>query len=243
VLRFSARRFPICRAVAAAALAVTMMTRCGGSPSGPGGEPPIVSGVTPSDGPFIGGTSIHISGTNFAAGAGVTVGGVPATDVVVESPSSISAKTGASVPGPAEVAVTVSGRTGRLPGAFTYLAVSGEPPVIASIVAVGARPNEPPNFADTGEEITVTATVADPDTPSEQLVFQWTADTGTFTDSGATVKWRAPSDASTPATITLSLSVSDNTGNSATSSTTISLHDSVKEIGNLARDFLVDFSD
>ena len=229
--------------MAAAALAVTMMTRCGGSPSGPGGEPPIVSGVTPSDGPFIGGTSIHISGTNFAAGAGVTVGGVPATDVVVESPSSISAKTGASVPGPAEVAVTVSGRTGRLPGAFTYLAVSGEPPVIASIVAAGARPNEPPNFADTGEEITVTATVADPDTPSEQLVFQWTADTGTFTDSGATVKWRAPSDASTPATITLSLSVSDNTGNSATSSRTISLHDSVKEIGNLARDFLVDFSD
>jgi hypothetical protein len=173
----------------------------------------------------------------------VTVGGVPANDVVVESPSAITAKTGPSAPGPADVAVTVSGRTGRLPGAFNYLAVSGEPPVIASIVARGTRPNEPMNFADTGEEITVTATAADPDTPSEQLVFQWTADIGTFTDSGAIVKWRAPSDASTPATATLSLSVSDNTGNSATSSTTISLHDSVKEIGDLARDFLLDFSD
>jgi IPT/TIG domain len=221
-----------------------MMTGCGGSPSGPGGEPPIVSAVTPSDGPFIGGTSIHISGANFGAGgAVVTVGGVPASDVVVESPSAITAKTGPSVPGPADVAVTVSGRTGRLPGAFTYLGVSGEPPVIASIVARGARPNEPLNFADVGEEITVTATVADPDTPSEQLVFHWTADTGTFTDSGATVKWRAPTDATAPASITLSLSVADNTGNSASSSTTISLHDSVKEIGDLAREFLLDFSD
>src|SRR5206468_9141301 len=136
---------------------------------------------------------------------------------VVESSSAITAKTGPSAPGPADVAVTVAGRTGRLPGAFNYLAVSGEPPVIASIVARGERPNEPLNFADTGEEITVTATVADPDTPPEHLVFQWTADTGTFTDTGAAVKWRAPSDAAAPATITLSLNVTDNTGNSASS--------------------------
>jgi hypothetical protein len=243
VRRIPPRRFPVWRAVGAAALAVTMMTRCGGSPSGPGGQPPIVSAVMPSDGPFIGGTSIHISGANFVAGAVVTIGGVPATDVVVESSSAITAKTGRSAPGPADVAVTVAGRTGSLPGAFTYLAVSGEQPVIASIVARGVRSNEPLNFADTGEEITITATVADPDTPPEQLVFQWTADTGTFTDTGATVKWRAPPDATTPASITLSLNVADNTGNSATSSTTISLHDSVKEVGNLARDFLLDFSD
>ena len=219
------------------------MTRCGGSPSGPGGQPPVVSAVTPSDGPFVGGTIIHISGANFGAGAIVAIGGATATDVVVESDSSITAKTGPSTPGPADVAVTVGGRTGRLPGAFNYLAVSGEPPVIASIVARGMHPNEPVNFADTGEEITVTATVEDPDTPPEHLAFQWTTDTGTFTETGATVKWHAPSDATTPATITLSLSVADNTGNSASSSTTISLHDSVKEIGNLARDFLLDFSD
>lgn len=228
--------------MAAAALAI-MMTRCGSSPSGPGKQPPVVSAVAPSDGPFIGGTSIQISGANFEPGAVVTIGGVPATDVVVESGSTIAAKTGPSTPGPAEVAVTVGGRTGRLPGAFTYLAVSGGPPVIASIVARGVRPNEPLNFADTGEEIAVTATVEDPDTPSEQLVFRWTADIGTFTETGASVKWRAPSDATTPATITLSLSVADHTGNSASSSTTIKLHDSVKEIGNLAREFLLDFSD
>jgi hypothetical protein len=228
--------------VAAAALAM-MMTRCGSSPSGPGGQPPVVSAVTPSEGPFIGGTSIQISGANFGPGAAVTIGGAPATDVVVESDSSIAAKTGPSTPGPADIAVTVGGRTGTLPGAFNYLAVSGEPPVIVSIVARGERPNEPRNFADTGEEITITATVEDPDTPSEQLMFQWTADAGTFTETGASVKWRAPSEATTPATITLSLSVADHTGNSASSSTTVDLHDSVKEIGTLAREFLLDFSD
>jgi len=228
-------------ALAAVALAMTM-TRCK-SPSGPGGQPPVVSAVTPSEGPFIGGTSIHISGANFGPGAAVIVGGAAATDVVVESDSSIAAKTGPSTPGPADIVVTVGGRTGRLPGAFNYLGVSGEPPVIVSIVARGERPNEPRDFADTGEEITITATVEDPDTPSEQLKFQWTADAGTFTETGASVKWRAPSEATTPATITLSLSVADHTGNSASSSTTIHLHDSVKEIGTLARDFLLDFSD
>jgi hypothetical protein len=203
----------------------------------------MVSAITPSEGPFSGGTPIHISGAHFAAGAVVTVGNAQATDVVVESDSSIAAKTGPSSPGPADVAVTVAGGAGGLPGAFNYHAVSGEPPVIVSIAAHGGRPNEPLNFADTGEEISVTATVEDPDTPSEQLVFQWTADTGTFTETGATVKWHAPPDATTPATITLSLSVTDNTGNSASSSAAISLHDSVKEVGGLAREFLLDFSD
>ena len=37
----------------------------------------------PPSGPAAGGTSIQIKGTDFAAGATVTVGGVPATDVIV----------------------------------------------------------------------------------------------------------------------------------------------------------------
>lgn len=220
-----------------------MMLRCGGSPAGPGGPTPAVYTVTPSAGPFIGGTRVTISGANFAAGAAVTIGGVAATEVVVESASSISAKTGPAVPGPADVAVTVEGRTGALPGAFTYLAVSGEPPAITSIVARGTRPNEPRSFADTGEEVTVVATVADSDTLAEQLVFLWTSDAGVFTETGASVKWRAPSDVAIPATVTLSLSVADHTGNTATGSTTVKVHDSVKEVGDLAREFLLDFSD
>ena len=217
--------------------------RCGGSPSGPGSQAPLVAAITPGDGPAKGGTSVHISGSNFAAGATVTIGGAPATDVVVESASTITAKTGAGAAGAADVVVNVGGRTGALPGAFTYLAISGEPPVIAVVTARGTRPNEPAGFADAGEEVSVKATVEDADTPPDRLVFQWSADVGTFSDSGAVVKWRAPADASTPATLTLSVTVSDNTGNVTNGSTTVSLHNSVKEVGDLAREFLIDFSD
>ena len=134
------RRCAIVVAVAAAALAVM---RCGGSPSGPGSQTPLVVAITPGDGPAQGGTTVHISGANFAAGAAVTIGGAPATDVVVESASAITAKTGAGAAGAADVVVSVGGRTGALAGAFTYLAVSGNPPVISVVTAQGTRPGEP----------------------------------------------------------------------------------------------------
>jgi hypothetical protein len=242
-VRFNSRYLhPVLRAIAIAAAAF-VVTRCGGSPSGPDGQTPSVLSVTPNEGPLIGGTAVRVSGTNFAPGAVLTVGGVPATDVVVESPTSIAAKTGPAAPGPADVSVSVGGRTGTLPGGFRYLAVSGSSPIIGSIQARGSRPGEPAGFADTGEELTVTATVDDPDTPFDRLSYQWTADTGTFSESGASVKWSAPADVQTPATITLNLTLSDNTGNSTTGSTTVVVHNSVKEIGDLAREFLLDFSD
>ena len=48
------------------------------------------------------------------------IGGVPATDIAVESATSIAAKTGAHPTGASDVMVTVAGRNGTLPGAFTY---------------------------------------------------------------------------------------------------------------------------
>ena len=54
------------------------------------------------------------------------------------------------------VTVTVNGRAGSLPNAFTYIApqqVNNDPPVIQSVTALGLKPNEPPNFADLNEEI------------------------------------------------------------------------------------------
>jgi hypothetical protein len=219
------------------------MARCGGSPSNPGPQGPLVFAVTPTQGLLTGGTVIHISGANFGPGATVTLGGVAATDVVVESFSSIAAKTAAAPPGVVEVAITVDGRTGKLAGGYTYLPISGEPPVIASVEGRGATPNEPVNFAEPGEEITLTVKADDPDTASDQLAYQWSSDTGTFAETGQTVKWTAPADAATPSTVTLSVTVSDTTGNSATSSTVVAIHNSVKEVGDLARQFLLDFSD
>ena len=227
-----------CAAIVAAAVAV----RCG-SPTQPREQPaPTVVSIAPANGPMGGGTSVQISGSNFEAGAQVTIGGAAATDVVVASPNSITAKTPPrSSTGAADVTVTVAGKTGTLPGGFSYQVDPG-PPVIDGMTAQGSRPNEPAGFADVGEEIAVIAKISDPDTPIDQLQFQWTADVGTVNGTGANVAWRAPADARTPLPVTISLTVSDNVG-SASSSTTISLHNSIKEVGDLARDFLLDFSD
>jgi hypothetical protein len=131
----------------------------------------------------------------------------------------------------------VSGRSGSLPGAFTFQAPS-IPPAITALSARGSRSNEPSNFADVGEGIIVTATVQDTDTPLAQLTYEWSAPSGTFSGTGASVTWTAPASAGT---VTLTLSVSDGTRVSRT--VDVSVHDSIKEVGDLARLFLLDFSD
>ena len=216
------------------------MVRCGG-PTQPGATAPSVFSIDPAHGSSTGGTAVRITGDHFVPGAVVVVGGVPATDVVVESATSIAAKTGPRAPGNADVTVTVAGRSGTLAGAFTYDV--NAPPVVASITARGTRPNEPQNFADLDEEIAVTAAAEDPETPADQLTYEWTAAAGTFSGRGATVLWRAPADASTPASVVLTLTVSDPGSNHVSATATVSLHYSRKEIGDLARQFLLDFSD
>jgi hypothetical protein len=127
------------------------------------------------------------------------------------------------------------------------------PPVIDSFTVQGTRSaKEPANFADLGEAIAVSAKVHDDDTPAEQLEYQWSAAAGTFTGSGASVTWTAPSAATTPADVTITLKVVDHYGfpgqtptftQSVTRTTTLSLHDSAGEVGTMARQFLLDFSD
>jgi hypothetical protein len=125
-------------------------------------------------------------------------------------------------------------------------------PVLTSIKVQGARLNEPANFADVSESINVTADVRDDETPVSQLQFLWTAPVGTVTGTGAAVTWQAPADAATPTDATLRLEVIERYGPSTaptafehrvSSSATLKLHDSVKEVGDAARQFLLDFSD
>jgi len=218
-----------------------LLTRCGGSHTSPSSTAPVVTAIDPNHGPAGGGTAVHITGDRFAAGATVTIGGSMATDVVVESSSSITAKTGIRMPGASDVTVAVGGKTGALPGGFTYDADTA--PTISSVTAQGTRPNEPKNFADLDEEVSVTAAVTDPDTPPDRLTFEWSADAGTINGSGATVTWRAPADAQTPKSITITVKVSDPGSNTTTGTGTIALHNSRKEVGDLSRQFLLDFSD
>jgi hypothetical protein len=126
-------------------------------------------------------------------------------------------------------------------------------PVIDGFTVQGTRaPKEPANFADVGEAVPVTAKVHDDDTPAAQLEYQWSATTGTFSGTGASVTWTAPSSALTPANVVIALKVVDHYGftgqppsftQSVTGTTTVSLHDSVTEVGTMARQFLLDFSD
>jgi len=58
-----------------------------------------VSSIAPDSGPAAGGTSVTITGTGFQTGATVTMGGVPATDVIVVDATQVTATTPALSPG------------------------------------------------------------------------------------------------------------------------------------------------
>lgn len=124
-------------------------------------------------------------------------------------------------------------------------------PVIDSIVVQGTRPKEPPAFADLGENVPIAAKVHDDETPADQLDYQWSATAGAFTGSGASVVWQAPA-TGTAVTLTITLKVVEKYGipgqapafqHDVTGTATLSLHDSIGEVGRMAREFLQEFSD
>jgi hypothetical protein len=122
-------------------------------------------------------------------------------------------------------------------------------PVVDSITIQGGRSHEPANFADAGETVVVSARVHDEETAADQLQYAWTAAVGTFSGTGAGVTWTAPASVPTPLTVTLSLKVTEKFGagnvfeHSVDATATLSLHDSIKEVGEMSRQFLLDFSD
>ena len=79
-----------------------------------------IIGVLPISGPSSGNTNITITGTNFESPATVTIGGAPATNVVVVSDTQITATTPAGFPGPAVVTVNLGSST-----AFYYRPTCG----------------------------------------------------------------------------------------------------------------------
>jgi Tol biopolymer transport system component len=80
---------------------------------------PTLAPLVPANGPVTGGTAITINGSQFAPGATVTVGGVPATDVQVLSNTQIVAVTPVGAEGPSDVVVSnVNGPSA--PRTFVY---------------------------------------------------------------------------------------------------------------------------
>jgi hypothetical protein len=80
-----------------------------------------VTSIAAPSGSTTGGTSVTITGTGFVAGATVTIGGQPCTNVVVVSATSITCTTPAGATGAKDVVVTnPDTQAGTLTGGYTY---------------------------------------------------------------------------------------------------------------------------
>src|SRR6185503_12662273 len=97
------------------------------------GSPPTVNAVSPNSGSINGGTLLNITGSRFASGATVSLGGSLATNVTVMSSSFIIATTSAHSAGTVNVVVTnPDGQSGTFANAYTY---SSAPPPQTGLLA------------------------------------------------------------------------------------------------------------
>jgi uncharacterized protein (TIGR03382 family) len=91
-----------------------------------------LTAVSPASGPTTGGTRVTLSGNGFAPGATVTLGGIPATSVVIDSETSLTAIAPPHAAGAVDV-VVINPDNDRvtLAGAFTY--VQPAAPTVSSL--------------------------------------------------------------------------------------------------------------
>ena len=110
---------------------------------------PVISSLSPTNGPLAGGTSVVITGQNFATATGVSFGGTAATSFVVDSATQITAVSPAKSAGQVDVAVTNTNgtSTNTANDDFTYVAA----PAIASV-----SPSSGPTAGGTSVVITGT---------------------------------------------------------------------------------------
>jgi len=154
--------------------------------------PPTVSSVTPNTGSTAGGTSVTITGTNFATGATVTFGATAATNVVVVNSTSITATTPAGSAGAVTVKVTVSGQSGNLTNGFTYANI----PTVS-----GVSPNYGPAAGGTPVTITGANFAA-----GATVMFGGTAATNVAVVSGTSITATTPAGSVGAVTVTVTVS-------------------------------------
>ncbi|WP_273653256.1 carboxypeptidase regulatory-like domain-containing protein [Cellulomonas fimi] len=147
--------------------------------------PPTVASVDPATGSVLGGTDVVLTGSGFVGTPVVTFGGVPAIDVVVESPTRIRATAPAHPAGPAAVVVTTGQGASDGAAQFAYEQV-GTVTALAS-----SAPSVP-----SGAPVTFTATVSSPSgTPTGDVRFavgSGPAQTVALVDGVATLTVAAP---------------------------------------------------
>ncbi len=96
------------------------------------GPPPTLTSVDPATGGTNGGTTVTLTGTDFLAGASVTIGGRAATGVTRVNATTTTAVTPWGVVGAADIVYTAAdGQSATLPAAFTY--TQSAPPAVTSV--------------------------------------------------------------------------------------------------------------
>jgi len=169
---------------------VTVTTRNGTSPITPndqftyvGAQTPIVTSISPTEGPESGGTTVTISGENFTGATFVNFGLAFANFVVVNN-NTISA---VSPPNSGTVDVTVTTPNGTSPKTpadqFTYL--SKPLPLITLMVS--------PNPATVGQPITLTAMITDTAATGTVTFFEQSTPIGSATVVNGTAVFVIPS--------------------------------------------------
>ncbi len=153
---------------------------------------PTVSSVSPNNGPAAGGTSVTITGTNFAAGATVTFGSTAATNVVVVNSTTITATVPAGSAGAVTVTVTVNGLSGSLTNGFTYVV----PPTVSS-----GSPSTGSTAGGTAVTITGTNFVS-----GATVTFGGTAATNVVVVNSTTITATTPAGSAGAVTVTVTVS-------------------------------------
>ncbi|MFM7252046.1 MAG: IPT/TIG domain-containing protein, partial [Ilumatobacteraceae bacterium] len=126
---------------------------------------PTVTSLSPTTGPTSGGTSVTITGTGFITGATVKFGSLSATGVVVNSPTSITVVSPATVtPGTVSVVVTTSGGdstpAGALGAAADDFVYTAPVPTVTSISPTSGPTSGGTTVTITGTGFVTGATVA-----------------------------------------------------------------------------------
>ena len=85
---------------------------------------PFIASVAPGQGTIVGGTPITISGAYFTGATSVTIGGAPATNMIVVSSTTITAVTPAHAAGSVSITITTPSRTTTFQNAFSYASSS-----------------------------------------------------------------------------------------------------------------------
>jgi len=116
---------------------------------------PVATAVNPNNGPYVGGTSVTITGSNFDVnGVSVTIGGNPLTSVTVNSPYQITGLTPAGIVGAADVIITNAASalvSNVLTGGFTYN--GNTPPAFDPIGPIAGTEGVNVNFNVTANDV------------------------------------------------------------------------------------------